>query len=194
MYRFALLCLLTTLTMPAAKPTGGQNTAIDTRRSTITIHVGKTGLFSAAGHDHWVSAPINSGEISAMGARHVSFSVDANRLKVKPDPKVNPKEEAEIQETMQEKVLESEKYPLIQFQSSSIAQAGSGSWRVTGKLTLHGVSKSIVVTVNQAGETYSGNARIKQTDFGIQPVRAGGGAVRVKNELDVRFDIYTLPK
>ena len=194
MYRFALLSLLTTLTMPAAKPTGGQNTAIDTRRSTITIHVGKTGLFSAAGHDHWVSAPITSGEISAMGARHVSFSVDTNRLKVKPDPKVNPKEEAEIQETMQQKVLESEKYPLIQFQSSSVAEAGSGSWRVTGKLTLHGVNKSILVTVNQAGETYSGNARIKQTDFGIQPVRAGGGAVRVKNELDVRFDIYTLPK
>ena len=194
MYRFALLSLLTTLTMPAAKPTGGQNTAIDTRRSTITIHVGKTGLFSAAGHDHWVSAPISSGEISAAGARHVSFSVDANRLKVKPDPKVNPKEEAEIQETMQQKVLESEKYPLIQFQSSSVAQAGSGSWRVTGKLTLHGVSKSILVTVNQAGETYSGNARIKQTDFGIQPVRAGGGAVKVKNELDVQFEIFPLAK
>jgi hypothetical protein len=194
MYRFALLGLLTTLTMPAAKPTGGQSTAIDTRKSTITIHVGKSGVFSAAGHDHWVSAPITSGEISATGARHVNFSVDANRLKVKPDPKVKPKEEAEIQETMQQKVLESEKYPLIQFQSSSVAQAGNGSWRVTGKLTLHGVSKSIVATVKQAGEAYSGNARIKQTDFGIQPVRAGGGTVKVKNELDVQFEIYALPK
>src|SRR5229473_1382175 len=194
MYRFGLLGLLTALTMPAAKPSDGQNRPIDTQKSTITIHVGKSGLFSAAGHDHWVSAPITSGEISAMGARHVSFSVDANRLKVKPDPKVNPKEEAEIQETMQQKVLESEKHPLIQFQSSSVAQAGSGSWRVTGKLTVHGVSKSIVVIVKQAGEAYSGNARIKQTDFGIQPVRAAGGAVRVKNELDVQFDIYALPK
>src|SRR5260221_6792035 len=100
-----------------------------------------------------------------MGAGHVSFSVDANRLKVKPDPKGNPKGEAEIQETMQQKGLESEKYPLIQFQSSSVAEGGSGSSRVTGKLTLHGVSKSILVTVNHAGETYSGHARIKQTDF-----------------------------
>jgi len=48
--------------------------------------------------------------------------------------------------------------------------------------------------VNQAGEAYSGNARIKQTDFGIQPVRAAGGAVKVKNELDVQFDIYAHPK
>src|SRR5260370_26800695 len=95
---------------------------------------------------------------------------------------------------MQQKVLESEKYPLIQFRSSSVAQGASGSWIVTGELTLHGVSKSIVVTVNQAGEVYSGNARIKQTDFGITPVRAAGRAVRVNNELDVQFDIYTHPE
>jgi hypothetical protein len=180
--------------MAAAKPLVAQNTAIDTRRSTITIHVGKTGVFSAAGHDHWVSAPITSGEISEKGARSVHFSVDAHKLKVKPDAKVNPNDEAQIQETMEQKVLESEKYPLIQFRSSSVAQDSSGSWLVTGELTLHGVSKSIVVTVKQAGEVYSGNARIKQTDFGIQPVRVAGGAVKVKNELDVQFQIYALPK
>ena len=136
----------------------------------------------------------SEGEISDTGARYVNFAVDAHRLKVKPDTKVNQKDEAEIQETMQQKVLESEKYPLIQFQSSSVAQAGGGAWNVTGKLTLHGVSKSIIVTVKQAGDAYSGNVRIKQTDFGIQPVRVAGGAVKVKNELDIRFDIYAVPK
>jgi polyisoprenoid-binding protein YceI len=115
-------------------------------------------------------------------------------LRVTPDPKVNQKDEAEIQETMQRKVLESEKYPLIQFRSSSVTQAGAGSWSVTGKLTLHGVSKSIVVTVKRAGEAYSGNARVKQTDFGILPVRVAGGAVKVKDEIEVQFDIYALPK
>ena len=95
---------------------------------------------------------------------------------------------------MQQKVLESEKYPLVQFRSSSVAQAGNGSWNVTGQLTLHGVSKSIVVTVKQAGDAYSGSALIKQTDFGIQLVRAAGGAVRVKDEVEVQFDIYALPK
>ena len=37
--------------------------AIDPLRSKITIHVGKTGLFSAAGHEHEVSAPITEGAI-----------------------------------------------------------------------------------------------------------------------------------
>jgi hypothetical protein len=50
------------------------------------------------------------------------------------------------------------------------------------------------VTVKQAGDAYSGNARIKQTDFGIRPVRVAGGVVKTKDELDVQFDIYALPK
>jgi len=186
MRRFVLSFLIAAL--------AAQAKTIDTHKSTITIHVGKAGLFSAAGHDHWVTAPIASGEIDDTGARSVNFSVDAHRLKVKPDAKVNPKDEAQIQETMQEKVLESGEYPAIQFQSSNVAQAAKGAWRVTGKLTLHGVSKSIIVTVKQAGDAYSGNVRIKQTDFGIQPLRVAGGAVKVKNELDIRFDIYAVPK
>ena len=48
--------------------------------------------------------------------------------------------------------------------------------------------------MKQAGDAYSGNALIRQTDFGIQPVRAAGGAVRVKDEVEVQFDIYALPK
>ncbi len=171
-----------------------QAKTIDTHKSTITIHVGRAGIFSAAGHDHWVSAPIAAGEISDTGAQSVNFSVDAHKLKVKPDAKVNAKDEAQIQETMQQKVLESEKYPRIEFRSSSATQAGTGSWKVTGQLTLHGVSNSIVVSVRQAGDAYSGNVRIKQTDFGIQPASAAGGAVKVKNELDIQFEVYVLPK
>jgi hypothetical protein len=180
--------------MAATTPRAGQYKAIDVHRSAITIHVGKAGLFSAAGHDHWVSAPIASGEIGDTGVRHVNFAVAAHSLKVKPDANVNPKDEMRIQETMQNKVLESGTYPTIQFRSSNVAQAASGSWRVTGELTLHGVSKSIEVSVKQVGDAYSGNAFIKQTDFGIQPVSVASGAVKVKDELEVHFDIYTLPK
>ena len=34
---------------------------IDTQKSTLTIHVGKTGSFSGLGHEHEVRAPIHSG-------------------------------------------------------------------------------------------------------------------------------------
>src|SRR5579859_5343920 len=41
--------------------------AIDTARSKIVIHVGKSGLFSAAGHEHEVSAPIGEGAMINLG-------------------------------------------------------------------------------------------------------------------------------
>ena len=49
-----------------------QDTAIDVQRSTITIHVGKAGLLSAAGHDHSISAPISSGTIRESPAPQLS--------------------------------------------------------------------------------------------------------------------------
>jgi hypothetical protein len=38
-----------------------ENGPIDTQKSTLTVHVGKTGAFSALGHEHEVRAPIHSG-------------------------------------------------------------------------------------------------------------------------------------
>jgi hypothetical protein len=38
-----------------------QQRNIDTQKSTLTIHVGKTGAFSAFGHEHEIHAPIRSG-------------------------------------------------------------------------------------------------------------------------------------
>jgi hypothetical protein len=34
-----------------------------------------------------------------------------------------------------------------------------------------------------------GAVHLKQTDFGIKPVRVGGGAVRVKDEIQIDVDI-----
>jgi hypothetical protein len=45
-----------------------QETAIDTQRSSITIHVGKAGILSAAAHEHWVNAPIASGTVDDTSA------------------------------------------------------------------------------------------------------------------------------
>jgi len=32
--------------------------------------------------------------------------------------------------------------------------------------------------------------RIKQTEFGIQPIKIGGGVVRVKDELEISLRVY----
>ena len=167
-----------------------QERAIDAQRSTITIHVGKAGLFSMAGHEHWVEAPISSGAVHESPPASVEFKVNAAKMQIKPDPKVDAKTQSEIQKDMQERVLESAKYPKIVFRSSRVEKQTDGQWRVEGVLTLHGAMKPIAVSVMRTGEAYTGRATLRQTDFGIKPITAAGGTVKVKNELEVEFRVF----
>ena len=58
-------------------------------------------------------------------------------------------------------------------------------------MTLHGVTRPGTVEVTRQNDAYVGAVRLKQTDFGIQPIKIGGGVVRVKDELEVSFRVYT---
>jgi polyisoprenoid-binding protein YceI len=168
----------------------GQQQPIDTQRSTITIHVGKAGLLSVAGHEHWIEAPITSGSLNNSAPASVEFRVRAATLAVRPDPKVDAKTQAEIQKDMQEKVLERDKYPEIVFRSSPAEKRPDGQWSVDGLLTLHGITKEVRVLAMSRDDAYTGRTTLKQTDFGITPITAVGGAVKVKNELEVEFRVF----
>jgi polyisoprenoid-binding protein YceI len=158
--------------------------AIDPAHSTMTIHVGKAGIFSAAGHEHTVSAPIAEGGIDDSQAGHVWLRVETARMTVLPE-----KDQEEVQSTMQKSVLESPKFPEIRFESTSIHKVENGKWTVTGNLTLHGKTTSITVEVHNDSGAYLGEARSRQTQFGIRPVSAAGGTVKVKDELKIEFVI-----
>jgi polyisoprenoid-binding protein YceI len=166
--------------------------AIDTEHSFLTVHVGKAGLLSAAAHEHWINAPIAGGTIAADGSTPaVRFTVDARRLSVRPEKGVPDKDRAEVQSNMQSKVLESNIYPDIVFRSTEVRRTGALVWGVSGDLTLHGVTKPVSVDVTRQNDAYVGTVRIKQTEFGIQPIKIGGGVVRVKDELEISFRVYT---
>jgi polyisoprenoid-binding protein YceI len=165
-----------------------QDKTIDVRQSTITVHVGKTGIFSVAGHEHTVDAPIESGTLNESDTSpRIEFRVAAAKMELRAEGD-DKKNQDEIQQTMQDKVLESVKYPEIVFRSSSVERAGDNQWTVRGDLTLHGVTKPVQVSVKKEGSAYSGNVIIKQTDFGIHPINVGG-VVKVKNELGIAFRI-----
>src|SRR3984885_4660735 len=125
----------------AAAPLVAQEKTIDTQRSTITIHVGKSGLFSAAAHEHTINAPISSGAIRESTAPHIEFTIETAKMTVKPDPKIDAKDQATIQTHMEELTLETKKYPEIAFRSSHIERISDGQWKVDGDLSLHGVTK-----------------------------------------------------
>jgi len=154
----------------------------------MTIRVYKSGVLSAFGHDHEIAAPIAGGTVDAA-AHHVELRTNTASLRVR-DPKTSEKDRAEIQKTMLgPDVLDSERHTEIVFRSSAAEPAGEGAWQVRGELTLHGITKPVVVEVRESGGHYTGTARLKQSDFGIQPVKVAGGTVRVKDEVRVEFDI-----
>ena len=115
----------------------------------------------------------------------------AAKLTVIADKSLSAKELAGVQSNMLNKVLETSKYPSIVFQSTRVQGVEDDAWKVDGSLTLHGATRPLTVDVMSEKGAYVGTARIKQTDFGIQPIQVGGGVVKVKNELEIRFEVFT---
>ena len=166
----------------------GQERSIDIKSSVMTVRVYKGGVLSALGHDHEIAAPIAGGSVD-ITAHRVELHVSAAALRVE-DPKVSDKDRDEIRKTMLgPEVLDAEHHAEIAFKSTGAESGGEGSWSVRGDLTLHGQTRPVTLEVREKGGHYTGTARLKQSEFGIKPVKVGGGAVRVKDEVSVGFDI-----
>jgi polyisoprenoid-binding protein YceI len=85
------------------------------------------------------------------------------------------------------------KYPDATFKSTKVEAAGEGKLKVTGDLTVRGVTKPVVldVTLNKAGEHpmakrqaigFDAVATVKRSDFGL-----GKYAPNVSDEVDLRI-------
>jgi polyisoprenoid-binding protein YceI len=159
---------------------------IDTQKSTLTVHVGKTGAFSGLGHEHEVRAPIYSGTADTGPHPAVEMHVDARALRVM--DKDSEKDRAEVQKTMLgPEVLDSERHHEIVFKSNGAESVGQGRWILRGDLTLRGQTRPITVHVTLKDGRYTGEATVKQTDFGIKP--PGKAGVRAKDEVRIEFDV-----
>ena len=190
------------LALLAAGPTAW---TIDGARSTVAIHVGKSGLLSFAGHEHEVRATQVQGEVSAVAEElaqsHVSLTFAAGALKV--EEKGEPAGDApKVQAAMVgPKVLDVARFPTVTFTSTRVsgrsAAAGHYDLEVSGNLTLHGVTRSVTlplrVSVTEVTLTATGRMEIRQTDYGITPVNVAG-VVKVKNALAIDYSLVATPR
>jgi polyisoprenoid-binding protein YceI len=166
---------------------------IDLAASKITVHVEKSGLFSAFAHNHTISAPLASGHLDPH-KRTIELKFRSQEMKVL-DPGTSDSERATIESTMKsDKVLDPARFPEITF-VSALVEAPSGEtaspahYLVHGNLTLHGVSRPVELNVSFSDGYYTGKVTLKQTDFNITPVKIAGGAVRVKDLIEIVFEI-----
>jgi len=164
-----------------------QQRNIDTQKSTLTIHVGKSGIFSGLGHEHEVRAPIQSATANTGSHPSVELHVDARQLRVI-DKDASEKERGEVQTTMLgPEVLDSEQHQEIIFKSTAAESTGQDRWTLRGNLTLRGQTRPVTVHVTLKDGHYAGEAAVKQTDFGIKP--PGKAGVRAKDEVKIVFDV-----
>jgi polyisoprenoid-binding protein YceI len=166
-----------------------QPQAIDVTKSSLKIRVFKSGAFSAFAHDHEIQAPIDEGKVDSSASPSVQLRVDSRKMLVL-DPQISADKRAEIQHTMEgSAVLDVEHFPEISYRSTAITQTGDAHWEVRGNLNLHGKNQPVIVVVSLEEGHYRGSASIKQSAFGITPIRIAGGTVKVKDEVKIEFDI-----
>jgi polyisoprenoid-binding protein YceI len=187
---FVVLTLLLSSATPALA--GAEARLIDRAHSTITVYVYKTGMLAGLAHDHEIEAPIAWGEVKDSNTASVELRVDSTKLRVL-DPEASDGMRAKIQATMQgAEVLDVSHFPEIHFRSTGVEPSGADHWIVTGNLDLHGQTHPISFEVALKDGLFQGSATLKQTGFGITPVKVAGGTVKVKDEVKIAFSIALL--
>ena len=91
------------------------------------------------------------------------------------------------------------KFPTMTFKSTSVAKAGDG-YAVTGDLTLHGVTKSVVLKLETPGKAqtdpkgskrgFTATTTINRKDFGLLwENKTGSGDAILGDDIKIELDI-----
>lgn len=95
-----------------------------------------------------------------------------------------------------------DRFPEMRFESRSVALTGPGTYRVTGDLTLHGVTRQVDLKARSSERftTASGERRdfratgsIRRSDFGITWNDTWAGRLILDDRVDIQLDIALEP-
>jgi polyisoprenoid-binding protein YceI len=172
---------------------------IDKSSSKFTVRAFATGMLSSLGHSPTFAIRDFEGDLEfspeALNTTSLRLHVKADSLEVMDD--IKSKDRQEIESTMNQRVLETAKYPEIEFATIGVAasQLGEGRYQanLNGSLTLHGVSRPVTIPtqVTLMGDMLraGGDFPLSQSSFGIAPVSVAGGTLKLKDEIKFAFDI-----
>ena len=172
---------------------------IDPTNSRVTVRAFAAGLLSGFGHNPVIAFRDFSGEVSFapddITKSSVGITIRAGSFEVQND--VSEKDRREILRTMNDQVLEVGRFPDIAFESRQVSGMPLGESlyvvKIEADLFLHGVTRRQTVSVNVVPAEDKlrayGEFSIKQSDFKIKLVSVAGGALKVKDELKISFDV-----
>lgn len=185
--------------MAEAAETPTDRYVIDGRSSRFTVQAFATGLLAKMGHNPTIGIRDLSGEMKfnpdKLEAGSFRLVIKAASLSVQDD--ISDKDLREIERLMKQEVLEITKFPEIVYEAPSISVTKMSdslcSATLNGNLTMHGVNRSqpIVTRVALLGSMLraSGEFSLNQTDYNIKLVSVAGGALKLKDELKLSFEM-----
>ena len=101
--------------------------------------------------------------------------------------------------------LDAEKYPKITFKSTQVTPTGNNLYRVTGNLTMHGVTKEETFHADYSGQVkdlyglqragFSVKGKVNRKDFGLNwNVALETGGVLVGEDVNIEIDLAAVQK
>jgi hypothetical protein len=168
----------------------------------VLLKTGRVGLAARAGHDltieitRWsaqVTMPGGGGDGDSGGglaAARLTAELDLGSLTVREGTggakPLTDRDRRDIQATAS-KVLGPA--ATAGFTSSRVIPSPAGG-AIEGMLTLRGTSRPVrLQVISPAPGRYRGSATVKQSDFGITPYSGFFGALKLKDEVTVEFEV-----
>jgi polyisoprenoid-binding protein YceI len=173
---------------------------LDASESKFIAHAYAGGLFWFKGHDHLVAVKEFGGEAqltpSAVTPASLKIIAKAGSM-VETSSVFTEQQKQIINKELREIVLQPDQYPDVVFSSTRVTgkatSANQYTLRITGDLTLHGVTRQITiptkVTVTGHELRAIGEFSINRGDFKVKATSAFHGMVRVRDKIKFTFDI-----
>jgi polyisoprenoid-binding protein YceI len=179
------------LCLACALPAQAETYKLDPVHSQVIFFINHLGFSNSSGKFHIKEGTVDY-DAANLAKASVKVSIETSSLDMG---------DATWKEHLSsERFFDVAKFPTMEFQSTKVEAAGEGKLKVTGNLTLHGVTKPVTLSLELSGlgpDAYGGT-RIglsakgsvlrSEFDMTFHPMMETGGAV-VSDKLDVHIEV-----
>ncbi len=184
-----LLVITAALALSASAFAQVKTWSIDPNHSAAQFSVRHMGISTVRGAFTKVSGTV-SYDAADVSKTAIDVSIDASSVDTRVERRDN--------DLRSPNFFDVAKYPTLTFKSKHVEAAGTGKLKITGDLTIHGVTKEVVLDVDgptapvtdPKGNSHMGasaSTKINRTDYGVN-----GASTMVGNDVPITIDVELL--
>ncbi len=163
--------------------------AIDPVHSSVEFRVRHMGISTVTGRFGTFSGTFVF-DPDSVAASSVSATIDATSI--------DTGNERRDRDLRSDEFFDVDRFPRITFESSRVEPLGGDSLRISGELTMHGVTRPVVLAAALGGLTatqrgplvaFTASTRVHRQDFGLNFNRLAEGVALVGDDVDITIAV-----